>query len=163
MPHDKRVRWRFSFGSIRTVLDSALLPVRSVFLPSLREYRCGGATNRGGDKRFVLGLSGPRWIALHNKALPARSSRPSQGEGEVVFFTLPQGGSLRRNDEAGRGKGFVLGLSGPCWMGLQNKALPARSSRPSQGEGEISLRISLVEGEVGLLRCAGEDGIHRKF
>ncbi len=59
-----------------------------------------------------------------NKPLPARSSRPSHGEGEVGFlpshgegevgflpshgegevgfFTLPQGGSLRRNDEAGR-------------------------------------------------------------
>jgi hypothetical protein len=48
-----------------------------------------------------------------NKTLPARSSRPSHGEGEVGFllshgegevgfFTLPQGGLLRRNDEAGR-------------------------------------------------------------
>jgi hypothetical protein len=49
----------------------------------------------------VLGLSGPRWMGFQNKAFPARSSRPSQGEGEVGFFTLSQGESLRRNDEAG--------------------------------------------------------------
>ncbi|MFM8173236.1 MAG: hypothetical protein ACKN81_06800 [Pirellulaceae bacterium] len=58
---------------------------------------------------------------------------------------------------------FDFGQSGPRLMAVEDEALPARTSRPSQGEGEISLRISLVEGEVGLLRCAGEDGIHRKF
>ena len=63
-------------------------------------------------------------MELRDKALPARSSRPSQGEGEITLrlcfvegeiswelcfvevevgsFTFPQGGSLRRNDEAGR-------------------------------------------------------------
>ena len=100
---------------------------------------------------------------LQNKALPARSSRLSQGEGHGCLFTLPQGGSLRRNNEAGRGKGFDFGQSGPRLMEVEDGALPACTSRPSQGEGEISLRISLVEGEVGLLLCLVEDGIHRKF
>jgi hypothetical protein len=60
---------------------------------------------------------------LQNKALPARSSRLSQGEGEVVFFTLPQEGSLRRSDEPGRGKGFDFGQSGPRLMEVEDEAL----------------------------------------
>jgi hypothetical protein len=52
-------------------------------------------------------------------------------------FTLPQGGSLRRNDEAGRAKQFqLLRNNVPRWIAMKDKPLPARSSRPSQGEGE---------------------------
>jgi|694.fasta_scaffold03469_1 hypothetical protein len=105
------------------------------------------------------------WCCEKN-ALPARSSRPSQGEveitlrlcfgeGEFGFLTLPQGGSLRRNDEAGRGGTvFILWSSmvrdGWC---CEKNALPARSSRPSQGEGEICLRLCFGEGEIGLGHC----------
>jgi hypothetical protein len=43
----------------------------------------------GEGQRVRVGTEWSMLDGLQNKALPARSSRPSQGEGEVVFFTLP--------------------------------------------------------------------------
>lgn len=37
----------------------------------------------GGHSKIPLRRDGPRWMELKDKDLPARSSRPSQGEGEV--------------------------------------------------------------------------------
>jgi hypothetical protein len=38
------------------------------------------------------------------------------GEGEIGFLTLPQGGSLRRNDEAGRGSPYSS--FGAAWSAM---------------------------------------------
>ena len=45
-------------------------------------------------------------------------------EGQIYFFILPQGGSLRRNDEARRAGLSVrpLGLHIPRWIGRKDKA-----------------------------------------
>jgi hypothetical protein len=55
-----------------------------VFFHSLRE-RVAEEKRRGGEGAPCrsLGQNGPRWIEPHDRALPVRSSRPSQGEGEV--------------------------------------------------------------------------------
>jgi hypothetical protein len=43
----------------------------------------------GGHSKIPLRRDGPRWMELKDKALtalPARSSRPSQGEGEIQLM-----------------------------------------------------------------------------
>ncbi|MFM8325269.1 MAG: hypothetical protein ACKN9U_10430, partial [Pirellulaceae bacterium] len=57
--------------------------VKLSLLPSLRADRLEGTTKRGGDTRFDFGQSGPRLMQVEGDALPTRSSRPSQGEGEI--------------------------------------------------------------------------------
>ena len=82
----------------------------------------------------------------------------SQVRFQALFYfplhcvTHPKKWSLKRHGAVG--KGYRIGhlvRNGSRWIELKDQTLPTRSSRPSQGEGEICLRLGLRK----------DGGIHR--